>query len=175
MRHATRILFTASCLLGLSFGAGAAEVTRVDVQGATGMCKAATNAYAADTRYRPLAVSNESTANAFVTCNWQGDDRTGTVRAAKSLSVVVSNFHTAAQSVTCTLVNGHQTGGLVFATYVPKTVSIAAGGFVELTWLPGEVDNAKPSGIDRPSLSCALPPQTALQHTRREYNEDVGA
>ena len=139
------------------------------------MCKAATSAYAADTRYRPLAVGNESSSNAFVTCNWQGDDRTGSVRAAKLLSVVVSNFHTAAQSVTCTLVNGHQTGGLVFASYAPKTVSIAPGGYAELSWVPADVDNSKPSGIDRPSLSCALPPQTSLQHTRREYNEDVGA
>ena len=139
------------------------------------MCKAATSAYAADTRYRPLAVGNESSSNAFVTCNWHGDDRTGSVRAAKLLSVVVSNFHTAAQSVTCTLVNGHQTGGLVFASYAPKTVSIAPGGYAELSWVPADVDNSKPSGIDRPSLSCALPPQTSLQHTRREYNEDVGA
>ena len=139
------------------------------------MCKAATSAFAAGTRYRPLAVANESSSNAFVTCNWQGDDRTGSVRAAKRLSVVVSNFHTAPQSVTCTLVNGHQTGGLTFASYVAKTVSIPAGGFAELAWVPGEVANSKPSGIDRPSLSCSLPPQAALQHTRREYNEDVGA
>jgi len=175
MRRATCILFSASCFLGLSLSAGAAELARVDVQGATGMCKAATSAFAAGTRYRPLAVANESSSNAFVTCNWQGDDRTGSVRAAKRLSVVVSNFHTAPQSVTCTLVNGHQTGGLTFASYVAKTVSIPAGGFAELAWVPGEVANSKPSGIDRPSLSCSLPPQAALQHTRREYNEDVGA
>lgn len=175
MRRASCLLFTASCFLGLSLGATAAEVARVDVQGATGMCKAATAAYAAETRYRPLAVGNESSANAFVTCNWQGDDRTGSVRAAKRLSVVVSNFHTAAQDVTCTLVNGHQTGALAFASYAPKTVSIAAGSHAELAWVPGDVENSKPSGIDRPSLSCALPPQTSLQHTRREYNEDVGA
>ena len=159
----------------MSFGAGAQELTRVDVQGATGMCKAAMQVYADNTRYRPLAIGNESSGNIFVTCNWQGDDSPATVRAAKSLSVVISNFDTSATDVTCTLVNGHQTGVLVYATYVPKTVSIPAGGFAELTWVPGEVENSKPSGIDRPSLSCALPPQTSLQHTRREYNEDVGA
>lgn len=175
MRRASLILFSASCLIGMSFGAGALELTRVDVQGATGMCKASTHAYAADTRYRPLAVGNESSGNIYVSCNFQGDDSPNTVRAAKSLSVTVSNFDASAQDVTCTLVNGHQTGALVFATYTPKTVSIPAGGFAELTWIPDEVSNSKPSGIDRPSLSCVLPPQTALQHTRREYNEDVGA
>jgi hypothetical protein len=175
MRRAARLLLSASCLLGLSMGAGAAEVSRVDVQGATGMCKAATNAYAVGTRYRPLALANESDANSYVTCNWQGDDKTGSVRGAKRLSLVVSNYGNAARSVTCTLVNGHQTGALVFASYVPKTVNIPAGGFAEMAWVPGEVANSKPSGIDRPSVSCALPPQTALQYTRREYNEDVGA
>jgi len=175
MRRASLIVFSASCLLGMSSGAGALELPRVDVQGATGMCKAAMEIYAVGTRYRPLAIGNESSGNIFVTCNWQGDDSSGTVRAAKSLSVAISNFDTAAADVTCTLVNGHQTGALVYATYVPKTVSIPAGGFVEITWVPGEVENSKPSGIDRPSLSCVLPPQTSLQHTRREYNEDVGA
>ena len=175
MRPAARLLLSASCLLGLSLAANAAEVARVDVQGATGMCKASMPAFAAGTRYRPLAVANESGGDIFVTCNWQGDDRSGTVRGAKRLAVTVSNHGTTARTVTCTLVNGHQTGALVFANYIPKSATIAAGGYAEIEWLPGEVANAGPSGIDRPSLSCALPAQTTLQHTRREYNEDVGA
>ena len=175
MLRASCLLLSAGCLLGLSFGAAAAEVQRVDVQGATGMCKASTHAFAAGTRYRPLAVANESSSLIYVTCNWQGDDKTGSERGAKLLSVVVGNFAPTAHNVTCTLVNGHQTGNLVFASYMPKTVSIPAGGSAEISWVPGDVDNAKPSGIDRPSLSCILPPETALQHTRREYNEDVGA
>lgn len=175
MRRAVRLLLPASCLLALSLAANAAEVARVDVQGATGMCKASTSDFAAGTRYRPLAVANESAGGVFVTCNWQGDDRSGSVRGAKRLSVAVSNYASTEKTVTCTLVNGHQTGALVFATYVPRSVTIAAGGHAELEWLPGDVANAGPSGIDRPSVSCALPSQTALQHTRREYNEDVGA
>lgn len=152
----------------------AAEVSRVDVQGAVGMCKAMTHADAAGTRYRPLALANESNASIWVACNWQGDDSPQTVRAAKRLAVLVSNFGTTAQQVSCTLVNGHQTGGLLFASYTPKTVTIAAGGYAELAWLPGEIANPKPSGIDRPSMSCVLPSDTALQYTTREYNENVG-
>ena len=174
MRRPACILLS-SCLLALSAAAGAAEVARVDVQGATGMCKASTHAFATETRYRPLALANESTGNIYVSCNWQGDDRSGSVRGAKRLAIVISNNGNASQSVSCTLVNGHQTGGLVFASYVPKTAVIAAGGSAELAWVPGDVSNASASGIDRPSLSCVLPPQTSLQHTTREYNEDVGA
>jgi len=174
MRCSARILSYAACLLVLP-AVGAAELPRVDVQGATGMCKASTFAYSQGTRYRPLAVANEAAGNIYVSCNWQGDDRAGSVRGAKRLSIVVSNGGSSARNVTCTLVNGHQTGGLEYAVYVPKTVSVAAGGHAELAWVPGDVSNAKPSGIDRPSLNCLLPSKTALQHTRREYNEDVGA
>src|SRR5690606_22414722 len=175
MRRAPCFLVSVVCLLGMGVTANAAELARVDVQGATGMCKASTFAFSQVTRYRPLAVANESEGPIYVSCNWQGDDKVDSVRGAKVLSVAISNYDAADQDVTCTLVNGHQTGGMQFAVYVPKTVSIPAGGFAEITWVPGEVSNSKPSGIDRPSLSCVLPPQTALQHTRREYNEDVGA
>lgn len=174
MRCTASILISAACLLLLP-AAGAAELPRVDVQGATGMCKASTFAFSQGTRYRPLALVNEGTGNMYASCNWQGDDRSSSERGSKRLSIVVGNAGSAARSVTCTLVNGHQTGGLEFAVYVPKTVSVPAGGYAELAWVPGEVSNAKPSGIDRPSLSCLLPSQTSLQHTRREYNEDVGA
>lgn len=174
MRCSASILISAACLLLMPV-AGAAELPRVDVQGATGMCKAATFAFSQGTRYRPLALVNESTGNMFASCNWQGDDRGNSERGAKRLSVAIGNEGTVARNVTCTLVNGHQTGGLEFAVYVPKSVTVPAGGSAELAWLPADVSNAKPSGIDRPSLSCQLPAGTSLQHTRREYNENVGA
>ncbi|MBB1473669.1 hypothetical protein H5368_11560 [Luteimonas sp. MC1782] len=162
-------------LVASAAAAGAAELPRVDVQGASGMCKAATAAFAAGTRYRPLGLANESEGQIFVTCNWQGDDHQDSVRGSKRLYVAITNNGTTAKDYTCTLVNGHQTGVSIYAVYVPKTVSIAPGAGAELTWVPSEVSNAKPSGIDRPSLSCILPPSSTIQYTGREYNEDVGA
>ncbi|MBJ6981489.1 MULTISPECIES: hypothetical protein [unclassified Luteimonas] len=162
-------------LVASAAAAGAAELPRVDVQGASGMCRAATAAFAAGARYRPLGLANESESQIFVTCNWQGDDHQDSVRGSKRLYVAITNNSSDAQSYTCTLVNGHQTGASIFATYVPKTVSIEAGAGAEITWVPSEVANAKPSGIDRPSLSCVLPPSSTIQYTGREYNEDVGA
>ncbi|MEN1956907.1 hypothetical protein [Luteimonas changyuni] len=175
MRRAASLLFAASCLLALSPSSDAAELGRVDVQGAVGMCRAITQADAAGIRYRPLALANESSGIARVACSWQGDDSPQTVRAAKRLAVTISNFGVVPVEVSCTLVNGHQTGALVYASYTPKTVAIAAGASAELAWLPGDVANSKPSGIDRPSVSCLLPPQAAMMHTTREYNENVGA
>lgn len=162
-------------LVSCAATAGAAQLPRVDVQGASGMCRASTPAFAEATRYRPLGLANESATQIYVTCNWQGDDHQDSVRGAKRLYVAITNNSGSEQSYTCTLVNGHQSGASIFATYTPKTVSIAAGGGAELVWVPADVPNAKPSGIDRPSLSCVLPPSSTIQYTGREYNEDVGA
>src|SRR5690606_35155894 len=65
MRCSASILISAACVLLLPV-ANAAELPRVDVQGATGMCKASTFAFSQNTRYRPLAVVNESGNAIFV-------------------------------------------------------------------------------------------------------------
>ena len=97
------------------------------------------------------------------------------MRAAKRLAVMIGNHDGVAHDVSCTLVNGHQTGALLYASYTPKTVNIPANGSAEISWVPSEIANAAASGIDRPSMSCVLPPQVSLQYTTRVYNEDVGA
>jgi hypothetical protein len=175
MLRARSLLFPMFLVLAASATAAAAELPRVDVQGASGTCKAAMAVFAAGTRYRPLGLANESGSDIFVTCNWQGDDHQDSVRGAKRLYVAITNNGSEARSYACTLVNGHQSGALVFANYVPKTVTIEAGAGAEIAWVPSEVPNAKPSGIDRPSLSCVLPSSSTIQYTGREYNEDVGA
>lgn len=160
--------------LAASFPIGAVSLARSDVQGAAGLCKAATPAYAAGVRYRPLGVANESSENAFVTCNWQGDDNSTAARGATRVYVAISNFGGASASVTCTLVEGHQDGVLTFASYTPKTISIASGAGATLQWLPSEIQGA-PATIELPSLSCALPAGTTMNYTGKEYSEDVGA
>lgn len=138
------------------------------------MCKAATPAYAAGVRYRPLGVANESTETVYVTCNWQGDDNATAARGATRVYVAISNYASATSSITCTLVEGHQDGALSFASYTPKTISIAAGAGAILQWLPSELAGG-PARIDLPSLSCVLPAGATLNYTGKEYNEDVGA
>lgn len=152
----------------------AVEVTRSDFQGASGLCKAATPAFAASVRHRPLGLANESASGIFVTCNWQGDDSQNTVRGARRVFVVVSNYGASAQDVTCTLVNGFQSGITLLATYTSKTVNIAAGAGATIEWLPGDVPGSQTT-IKLPALSCLLPGDSTLQYTGKEYNEDVGA
>jgi len=154
--------------------AQAVEVARNDVQGASGMCKAATAAYAANARYRPLGLANESDSSIFVTCNWQGDDNGDSGRGATRVYVVITNNGSTSRSFTCTLVEGHQDGALTFATQTPRTVSIAAGAGATLQWVPTDLAG-DPETIELPSLSCLLPANSTLQYTGKEYNEDVGS
>ncbi len=160
--------------LAASFAAGAVNVPRVDFQGASSMCKAATPAFAAAVRYRPLGLSNESPSTIFVTCNWQGDDSQATVRGAKRVWLVVSNDSAESQNVACTLVNGFQQGSTLLATYTPKSTALAPGQSATVQWLPAEVAGA-PARIALPSVSCALPVSVTLHSTGKEYDENVGA
>lgn len=164
----------ATALGATSFGALAVDLPRVDFQGASGMCKAATPGFAGVIRYRPLGLSNESTASAFVTCNWQGDDSQESVRGAKRVWIVVSNDGSADISVACTLVNGFRQGSNLQATYTPKIATIAAGQSATIQWLPAELPGA-PARIGLPSVSCALPGAASLNYTGKEYDENVGA
>jgi hypothetical protein len=174
MSRSCWIAVCALSTLAASFPTGAASLARSDVQGASGLCKAATPAYAAGVRYRPLGVSNEASENAFVTCNWQGDDNSTATRGATRVYVVFSNFGGAPASVSCTLVEGHQDGAATFASYTPKTISIPSGAGATLQWLPSDVQGG-PSTIELPSLSCTLPAGTTMNYTGKEYSEDVGA
>lgn len=151
----------------------AATAPRNDFQGAAGMCKPALPQFNAGLRSRPLGMANESSATIFLTCNWQGDDTENGNRGARQLVVVVSNTAAAAQGVTCTVVNGFQSGLLTQATYTPKTATVEPASSATLTWLPADVGAV--DQIKLPSLSCAMPAGTTLQFTSKAYIENVGA
>ena len=122
---------------------------------------------------KPLGLNNISSEGAFVTCNWQGD-ATLNGRGAWQVFVLVSNTSTGGRTITCTLVNGTQTGATSSATYTPKAVALAPGTNTFLAWTPSELPGA-PAEITQPSVTCLLPAGTTLHYTGRNYHEDVGA
>lgn len=174
MAIVSRWLVAAACMLPVMFPAHAVEVSRTDLQGASGMCKAALPGYAAAVRYRPLGLNNESNDHIFVSCNWQGDDSQFGVRGARRVFVFIGNHAAVPRTVSCTLVDGFQQGSNLQATYTVKSLDVPAGAGVSFEWLPADVPGA-PATIKLPSVSCALPPQSSLQYTGKVYNEDVGA
>lgn len=164
-----------ACTLTLTMAAevNAAEQNRTDQQGASGMCQGALATYNANLRARPLGLANEGSADAYVTCAWQGDD-TNNGRGSQQIQVVIGNNAAAAATVNCTLVNGFQAGSFVNATYTPKSVTIAPGAAATMTWVPGDIAGA-PSEIRLPALSCQLPAGTVIHYTIKSYLEEVGA
>lgn len=173
-RRLAQLSLCVSLVLASAPSAFAAEVSRTDVQGAAGMCRPATTAYAAGVRNRPLGVANVSSGNVYITCAWQGDDGQFSVRGSTLLSVQAFNESGAARALECTLVNGQRSQGPIYATYTPKTVTIQPQAGAVLQWVPADVEGDVPT-IELPALSCLVRPGVSLQFTTRVYNEDVGA
>ena len=162
--------------LGLLVGAPAraAEKVRYDFLGAAGNCAPALPGDAAKLRSRPLALVNESTTTAFVTCTLFGDTAES-ARGNWQVAVNAANLGVVVASVTCTLVNGFASGTLLEASYNTKSVGlfpVSPGGFI--AWVPAELAGA-PAHIDRAAVSCALPPNTALHYVGAYYHENIGS
>lgn len=162
-----------AALSALPAAAPAAEVLRYDFQGAASICQPASALYATSLRARPLALANEGTTPAFVSCALRGDPRPGG-RGAMKVLVEVGAIGELVGTVTCTFVDGHEQGGTTSAVYRTKSaiVSPLARG-ATLTWQPSEIAGA-PEHIFRPALQCKLGPKTALHYLSLTYDEDIG-
>lgn len=118
---------------------------------APGICQAALPAYEGQIRKRPLAVQNEGTTNAFVSCApaqfLELYDPDFGVR------VLLVNNNAAPATIQCTGVAG------VFASsadYYPKTVVVPGNGTGALNF--SETTDSSASG----SISCNLPAGTGI-------------
>lgn len=126
--------------------------------GAAALCQSATPSHEGALRKRPLALQNEGTATAYVTCNLVG------VGPPTELTVYVSSMTSGPKTLSCTAVVGTTSAS---ASYSVRTVSFA-GVSIEpaaMSWFPihfGVGGNVFPSKLV--SLSCALPPGTGIHH-----------
>lgn len=143
----------------LTSAAHAATIEAKFKQNGAGACQGALPAFAGTLRARPLALQNEGTTDAFVTCSLPFDDDNG--EGATEINAVFQNTTGAAITTSCTLVDGSLRIGTPY--YVVKSVSIGANGTAELTFLAN--DYANPSTlITRPNLSCQLPSGLGLAY-----------
>ena len=152
----------------------AAAVTRDRdvIQSATGVCQAALPAYEGLIRKRPLAVQNEGSAGAFVTCSMAGTALgiDGT-RSISSLYLYLDNNSANFVTVTCTLVDGLSGTTNV---YLPKAIVLPANSkFSYLRW--NVTDNDGNRYLYSTNTSCNLPAGTGISATWVTYREDVGA
>lgn len=141
------------------------------VANAASICQSALPAFDGLIRKRPLAIQNEGTSDAFVTCPmilvYSGGNPTLAVVHTRSNDGV-------AHQVSCTGVSGFATGDTNQS--VVKTITVNASGTQSvLSWSAGDFTGP---GIEFPSpffsLSCLLPPGTGLKQTFLNYRLDVG-
>ena len=132
-----------------------------------GICQAALPAFEGQIRKRPLAIQNEGTSNAFVTCAFTSQ--------AEATSVVMyfAGFDNLAHDVTCTGVTGFNRG---LNQFVTKTVTLPASDSSSLAWAPADFAGGSSTFPDaRFSVSCNLAPGVGINDAGIAFNEDVGA
>ncbi|MGY0613230.1 MULTISPECIES: hypothetical protein [unclassified Luteimonas] len=168
------ILLATSIVALLALASGdtdAATTSRMTTASAPALCQPALPAYDGRIRKRPLAVQNESSTNAFVSCALIGDGNS--LGGTQQIFVYLINLNDAPASITCTLVNSH--AGDVFLS-VTKTREVPAndpGGATGLHWLP--VDNGGNPFSRWTSLSCNLPAGTGIGHLGSVQQAEIGA
>lgn len=140
----------------------AADLFSRPISHAPGNCQPALPVFDGNIRKRPLAVANEGTANAFVTCAFTTD---GTALGVIEYQTAVQNQNPSGSPITiaCTAVAGTAST----AQYYSKNVSLTPGARATLAWLAA--DNGNQLYPHPVALSCLLPPGAALNENSALY------
>lgn len=146
-------VFTCVGILALGAGIHAPVVMATEASNATGYCQGVLPAADSQIRKRPLALRNEGTATAFVSCsipvNFAGPNFV--------IDVHVVNRSAVPATVNCTLVDGVVAEiGETDPGYYPLSVNLVPGGGGLLQWWAPDFDLG--TFTSAANLSCALPP-----------------
>ena len=155
MKTFTLGLAVAAAVASLSASAVPNPLTEGIQQNASGTCNGALPFFDQQLRFRPLAVKNEGTTNAFVTCT-QLNKLSNDVEQA---IVYLHNTGTATVTVNCTLVDGRDSFG---NQAYPKSVQLFAGAQGMITWNNGDTFFGA-NFRDLINFSCNLPIATELE------------
>lgn len=130
-----------------------------------------------DTKIRPKAMGyrNEGTTNEFVICGLDNLDF-GTWDIY--FGIAFTSMDGAAHTVSCTGVTGVSGISAMPLQYSTYTVSIPASGYVQKSWNAADFGGTSgqeiPGSFD-PSITCNLPPNTAIIYLYEYSNIDTGA
>jgi hypothetical protein len=119
-------------------------------------------------RKRPLALQNESTTGAFVTCSFSTQYDSDDIGEIGYFGVFLNNNSAAAKSVTCTAVAGFDSN--TTNVFINKTVVVPAGGEGEMFF--EAADNGGNGYFPLVNLSCNLPGGTGIADTYAGFNVD---
>ena len=172
MTHYKALIATsiATAIVALSSLAPASATGRYTAANASGRCQAALPAFEGAIRKRPLALQNEGTSSAFVTCSFVAEGSNYTIPA--SFTIWAANSGTAAATLSCTAVVGYNTGDV---SYVAKTVTLQPTGVQgQIFWGPTEYPDGLETGAPI-SLSCNLPVGVGINDTYFSYEDGYAA
>jgi hypothetical protein len=146
------------------------NINRTDVRTAADVCRPALPAYDGRIRARPLAVVNESSSTAFVTCGIGGHDS----RKTEAITLVFhSSTPAAGRNIKCTLVTWDITGVATMSepVYMPGVSNTGLNlPNARLTWNLSS-NNGNRYGVA--AVSCELKPNTGIRFIEHAYHEDV--
>lgn len=163
-----------SCLLALLVStamAPAEAVTRSNFQNAVGACNGALPGFEGALRKRPLAIANEGTSNAIVSCTLAIDQSA----SEGNLTVGIGLINRSAQlvPVSCTFVDGTapEVVGAIPPTYYTRNIALSAGQGGSIVWQAAEFGLAAFSFVA--SASCSLPPGVEIAAMVTVYDDGV--
>lgn len=170
MKFPTAAALALATLIALPMESHAADVTRDHVRAAADVCRPALPAYDGMVRVRPLAIVNESSSVAWVTCAVTGD----IVGTTSVIEVVFTGIGSGTR--TCTLVSwrAHSSGttGVSTIGYQSGSTSTFQGWESRIRWT-----HAIHNGGARyasAAVSCPLSPGDGIHHIRHMYSENIG-
>ena len=146
-------VFACVGILALTAGVHAPVVLAIEAANAAAFCQGAQPTADSQIRKRPLALRNEGTATAFVSCsipvNFAGSNFL--------IDAHVVNRSANPATVSCTLVDGVVAEvGQTDPSYYPLSVDLGPGSGGLLEWWAPAFD--LDTFTDAANLSCALPP-----------------
>lgn len=163
--------------IGASFASADAQAVtspRQFYSNPAGLCQGALPAFETAIRKRPLAIANEGSSNAFVTCAFTSQgDFSGSINNPTTVAVFFNTFSGAATVINCTGVTGYQQGPNQFV--VKTATAPASGGQTSMTWNAADFTGAPanfPSGAF--GISCDLPPGAAINDSVVFFSEEIG-
>jgi hypothetical protein len=165
------LVLSAACLvagLGMNGQASAVTVTRNYLSHGTANCQSALPVFDGNIRKRPMALANEGTATAFVTCDVESINNSATGFTAAGV-FFTNRAGTAGVTVNCSLVDG---AFAATGTFPKASPAIAVGSSSAITWSTADNSGAN---FMAPAISCALPPGVDISLVQFVYPEDVGA
>ena len=162
------VVLGAFVVLFMTGNAFAITEARTQVQHAAGSCQGNLPVSATQLRARPLAIANEGTASAFISCSLGADDYNEALNGYNG--VVVTNRTAAEVNISCTLAAGGIEAAAVFFT---RTVAIPAGA---LSVVPFDMaDNGGNPIPNSLNYSCSIPPGVEINAVFTNIEEDIGA